>query len=68
MTSAMEGIQTYPNTISMQFHAQPVYDPTATNDNNLSLGEDMLYPLPDGDGINDFWQMPTMVRISQLGR
>ncbi|KAK6369385.1 hypothetical protein LTS17_009728 [Exophiala oligosperma] len=60
MTSAMEGIQTYPNTISMQFHAQSVYDPTATNDNNLSLGEDMLYPLPDGDGMNDFWQMPTM--------
>lgn len=68
LDSAMEGLQTYPNTISLQFQDQPavsVYDPAATNNNHMSLGEDMMYPLPDGDGMNDFWQMPTMVCISR---
>ncbi|KIW19379.1 hypothetical protein PV08_03674 [Exophiala spinifera] len=63
LDSAMEGLQSYPNTISLQFHEQPaapVYDPGATNHNHMSLEEDMLYTIPDGDGINDFWQMPNM--------
>ncbi len=66
----MEGLQTYQNPMPLSFPDQtgmPMYGTVIGNEHNTSISlqpDDLLYPVPDPDGLNDFWQMPTMVRTS----
>jgi hypothetical protein len=64
----MEGLQTYQNPMPLSFPDQTgisMYGTVTGNEHTTSMSlqtDDLLYPIPDPDGLNDFWQMPTMVR------
>ncbi|KAK5227824.1 hypothetical protein LTR47_008395 [Exophiala xenobiotica] len=62
----MEGLQTYQNPMPLSFPDQTgisMYGTATGNEHTTSMSlhtDDLLYPIPDPDGLNDFWQMPTM--------